>query len=163
MYVRGCTKILPRAEAFTEAFKTDDHADHAEVSIVFVSLTCICWKYEVSCTKKEQNTDHANTTHPNVSGNNPQQGESHKYDEVDDGFLNLESSINDRHTGRYSGSSTRGSGICGIDSDGHFNPYHARKSIEITLGQGASSEQFSTVASVIHAEENTVYFIEQNE
>lgn len=88
--------------------------------------------------------DHTNTTHPSEPGNNPHLVEIHEYEEVDDGFLNRESSINEEYDVRSSGSSTRGSGICGVDSDGYLNPYHALKSIEITIGQGPSSVQSST-------------------
>ncbi|CAC5379942.1 unnamed protein product [Mytilus coruscus] len=125
---------------------------------VYSPLTCICFKYKVFSKKRDQSTDHTNTSHSNESGNIPQQVETHEYDEVDDGFLYRESSVNEEHRARSSGSTTGGSGICGIDSDGYLNPYHALKSIEITLGQGASSEQSSTETSFIPAQENTVYF-----
>ncbi|CAC5406478.1 unnamed protein product [Mytilus coruscus] len=88
------------------------------VPIVIFSLTCICWKYELSCKKRERRSVHTISTHPTGSGNNPLQGETHQYDEVDDEVLNRESSINDEHDVRSSGSSTGGSGICGVDSDG---------------------------------------------
>ncbi|CAC5425766.1 unnamed protein product [Mytilus coruscus] len=126
--------------------------------LLVVLLVCISLKYKVFCKKRDQSTDHTNTTHPNESGNNPQQVETHEYDEVDDGFLYRESSVNDELDLRSSRSSNGGSGICGIDSDGYLNPYHALKSIEITIGKGPSSEQSSTETSFIHAQENTVYF-----
>ncbi|CAC5406476.1 unnamed protein product [Mytilus coruscus] len=132
------------------------------VSLVFVSLTCICWKYEISCKNRWQGTVHTNLTHPNDSGNNPLQGETHQYDEVDDGFLNRESSINDGQDVRSSESSNEGSGICGIDSDGYLNPYNALKSIEIKLDQGSASDQLRTETSFIHTQENTIYFTDQH-
>ncbi|CAG2204558.1 MEGF10_11 [Mytilus edulis] len=128
------------------------------VSLVIFSLTCFCWKYELSCKNRWQGTDHTNRTHTNESGNYPPQGETQQYDEVDDVFLNQESSVNDEHDVRNSGSSTGGSGICGVDGDGYLNPYHALNSIEITIGQGTSSEQSSTETSYIQAQENTVSF-----
>ncbi|CAG2218974.1 unnamed protein product [Mytilus edulis] len=73
-----------------------------------------------------------------------------------------ESTINDGHEDvRISGSSTGGSGICGIDSDGYLNPYNALKSIDIRLDQGPSSDQLKTETSFIHTQENTIYFTEQ--
>ncbi|CAG2232902.1 unnamed protein product [Mytilus edulis] len=46
------------------------------VSLVFVSLTCICWKYEYLA-RRERSIFHTNSTHPNESGNNPPQVETH--------------------------------------------------------------------------------------
>ncbi|CAG2218977.1 unnamed protein product [Mytilus edulis] len=129
---------------------------------ICVPLTCIYLKYKVSCKKRDQSTDHTNTTHPNEPENNPPRGETHEYDEVDDRFLNRESSVNDEFDVRSSGSSTVGSGICGVDSDGYLNPYHALKSIEITIDQGPSSEQSRTETSFIQAQENIVVFNSQN-
>ena len=117
--------------------------------------------FEVSCKNRERRSVHQVSTHPNESGNNPPQGETHQYDEVDDGFLNRESPVNDGYGVRNSGSSTGGSGICGIDSDGYLNPYNALKSIEIKLDQGTSSDQLKTETSFIHTQENTIYFTEQ--
>ncbi|CAC5401463.1 unnamed protein product [Mytilus coruscus] len=176
-HVKGCVEISPS----TETVKTDDHVEGYNeiqiipligkicivliflllVSIVFVSLTCICWKYELSCKKRKQSAVHTSTSHTNESGNNPPQGETHQYEEVDDGFLNRESSINDRQEVRNSGSSTGGSGICGSDSDGYLHPYHALKSIEIEMEHGQCNEQSSTETSFIHVQENTVYFQNQ--
>ncbi|CAG2218976.1 unnamed protein product [Mytilus edulis] len=73
------------------------------LSLVIFCLTCICWKYEVSCKKRERRSVHTVSTHPNEFGNNPPQGETHQYDEVDDGFLNRESSVNDGYDVRNSG------------------------------------------------------------
>ncbi|XP_052078256.1 uncharacterized protein LOC127716173 isoform X2 [Mytilus californianus] len=168
-HVKGCLKVPPSTEAVTTDDHDEGHPNIEEliykglillivVSLVIFSLTCICWKYELSCKNRWQGTDHNNTTHTNVSENYPPQGETHEYDEVDDGFLNRESSINNGHDVRNSGSSSGDIGICGIDSDGYLNPYHALKSIEITFEQGLSSERSSTQTSIINAQENTVYF-----
>lgn len=123
------------------------------VLIILLCLThaCVCLKYEVSCKKREQQTNRTDTEHFNVSGNILQQGENHEYEEVDEGFLNRESSVNDRQDVSSSRSSARGSGICGVDSDGYLNPYHALKSIEITVEHGQCSELSDTETSFIHA------------
>ncbi|VDI74077.1 Hypothetical predicted protein [Mytilus galloprovincialis] len=131
------------------------------VSIVFVSLTCICWKYELSCKKRKQGTVATDTTHTNESGSNSPQGETHQYDEVDDGFLNRESEINDGQEVRSSESSNEGSGICGVDNDGYLNPYNALKSIRINLDQRSSCDQLTTETSFIHTQENTIHFTDQ--
>ncbi|CAG2204556.1 unnamed protein product [Mytilus edulis] len=128
------------------------------IILLCLSLACVCWKYEVSCKKREHGTESLNTTLPNELGSNPQQGETHQYDEVDDGFLNRESSINDGQDASSSRSSARGSGICGVDSDGYLNPYHALKSIKISLEQEPYFKLSDIETSVIHTEENTLYF-----
>ncbi|CAC5379951.1 unnamed protein product [Mytilus coruscus] len=122
------------------------------------SLACVCWKYEVSCKKREQRTVHINTIHSNLSGNHQNQGENHEYEEVDEVFLNREASINDRQDVSSSRSSAGGSGICGIDSEGYLNPYHTLKSIEITLQHEPCSELSDIETSSIHTQENTLYF-----
>ncbi|CAC5379947.1 unnamed protein product [Mytilus coruscus] len=123
--------------------------------LLVVLRTCICLKYKVFSKKRYQNTDHTNTAHPNESGNNLQQVETHEYDEVDGGFLYRESSVNDEHDVRSSGSSTGGSGICGTDSDGYLNPFMCRNQLKLQYGQEPNSEQSSTETSFIHAQENT--------
>ncbi|CAC5379950.1 unnamed protein product [Mytilus coruscus] len=126
--------------------------------LLCLSLACVCWKYEVSCKKREQRTVHINTIHSNLPGNHQNQGENHEYEEVDEVFLNREASINDGQDVSSSRSSAGGSGICGIDSEGYLNPYHALKSIEITLQHGPCSEPSDIETSSIHTEENTLYF-----
>ncbi|CAC5406472.1 LAMC1 [Mytilus coruscus] len=122
----GCVQVLLSTEAVT----TDDHteginevvhllSDYVSLLHMFVgNMKYLARRY---------------TIHPNVSRNHAHQGEIHEYEGVDDGCLNQESSIYDVHRARSSGSSTRGSGICGIDSDGYLNPYRALKSIEIQM------------------------------
>lgn len=121
------------------------------ILLLSLSLACVCWKYEVTCKKREQRTVHINTTHSNISGIHLQQEQNHEYEEVDEGLLNRESSINDGQNGSSSRSSAGGSGICGIDSDGYLNSYHALKSIEITLEQGQYSEVSEIETSFIHS------------
>ncbi|XP_071124088.1 uncharacterized protein [Mytilus edulis] len=144
----GCVQVL----ISTEAVLPDDHTEGTDVmplsllhivnisivSILFLLLVCVslmyvCWKYEISCKKRERRTVQSSTNHTNRSRNHAHQGEAHEYVEINDGRLNRGSSIYYIHRARNSGSSTRGSGICGVDSDGYLNPYHALKSNEIEM------------------------------
>ncbi|CAC5401462.1 unnamed protein product [Mytilus coruscus] len=127
--------------------------------LVFVSLACFCWKYNITCKRRGQ----TNITHHDVSSSFSLQGDTHEYMEIDDGFLNVESQKNDAQSTRSSASLTGGSGICGVDNDGYLNPYQELKSIEITLSQEQSSEQSSTETSFIHAQENIVNIEDQDE
>ncbi|CAC5425768.1 unnamed protein product [Mytilus coruscus] len=162
----GCVQVLLSTAAVT----TYDHTEGIDtfplsilqivnistVSILFlllvcVSLTYVCWKYEVSCKNRERRTVHINTIYPTESRNHAHQEEAHEYEGVDDGCLNRESSIYDGHRAKSSGSSARGSGICGIDSDGYLNAYHALKSIEFEVENTQYTDQSSTGTSFRHA------------